>query len=96
MSDAIPFDHRVTVPEHVATRDLDGELVLLNYDSESYFGLDEIGTRMWQVLQASATIEDGVATLLEEFDVSGERLRDDVAGLLRRLIDGGLVELQPV
>lgn len=96
MTDAIPFDHRLTVPEHVASRDLDGELVLLNYDSETYFGLDEVGTRIWEVLQAAATIEAGVAELLEEFDVTPEQLRGDVQRLLGELIDGGLVELQPV
>ena len=54
MTAEIPFDRRLTVPEHVASRDLDGELVLLNYDSETYFGLDEVGTRIWEVLQAAA------------------------------------------
>jgi hypothetical protein len=96
MSTSIPFDHRVTVPEHVATRDLDGELVLLNYESESYFGLDEVGTRIWEVLQAAPSIEVGVDQLLDEFDVSPEQLRQDVQRLLGELIDGGLVELQAV
>jgi hypothetical protein len=92
----IPFDHRVAVPEHIASRELDGELVLLNYDSETYFGLDQVGTRMWQVLQAAPTIEDGVAQLLAEFDVTAEQLRSDVQRLLGQLLEGGLVELQAV
>jgi hypothetical protein len=93
---AIPFDRRVTVPDHVTSRDLDGELVLLNYDSETYFGLDEVGTRMWAVLQSAPTIEDAVVQLLEEFDVGEEQLRTDVEQLVGRLVDGGLVELRAV
>jgi hypothetical protein len=95
-SRAIPFDHRVRVPDHVATRDLDGELVLLNYDSEAYFGLDEVGTRIWSVLRDAPSIEAGIALLLEEFDVADHQLRDDVGQLLGRLLESGLVELDPV
>jgi hypothetical protein len=96
VTDAVPFDHRLQVPEHVATRELDGELVLLNYDSETYFGLDEIGTRMLEVLRTSPSIDAGVDQLLAEFDVEPARLREDVRELLRQLVDGGLVELVAV
>ncbi len=94
MTTPISFDHKVSVPSHVATRDLDGELVVLNFDSETYFGLDAIGARMWEVLSTSPTIEAGVQALLGEFDVDDARLRNDVATLLQRMVDGGLVELQ--
>ena len=92
----ISFDHKVCVPAHVATRELDGELVVLNFDSETYFGLDAVGARMWEVLSTSPTVESGVQQLLTEFEVDDARLRTDVAALLQRMVDGGLVELQPV
>jgi hypothetical protein len=48
----MPVSHlaRVTVPEGVLVRELEGESVMLNLNSEFYFGLDEVGTRMWAVL----------------------------------------------
>lgn len=95
MTTPISFELKVCVPAHVATRDLDGELVVLNFDSETYFGLDAVGARMWDVLSTSPTIEAGVQELLAEFDVDDDRLRTDVANLLQRMVDGGLVELQP-
>ncbi len=91
-----PFDRRLAVPENVATRELDGELVLLNFDTESYFGLDEVGARIWEVLAGSPSVEDGVQVLLAEFDVDAPRLRADVAALLTQLVDGGLVALEAV
>ncbi len=94
MTAPISFAQRVGVPEHVATRDLHGELVLLNFDSEIYFGLDEIGSRMWEVLSQAPSIEAGVQALLGEFDVEEERLRADVQRLLGELVGGGLVELR--
>ena len=48
---------RVTIPETVLFRDLDGEAVLLDTVSGRYFGLNEVGTRMWALLQFHGEIE---------------------------------------
>jgi hypothetical protein len=90
------FDQRLRVPENVATRELDGELVLLNFDTESYFGLDEVGARIWAVLSAAATLDAGIQALLAEFEVDEATLRGDVEVLVTQLIDGGLVALEAV
>ena len=95
MSPSIDFGHRVVVPEHVAARELDGELVLLNFDTERYFGLDDVGTRILEVLREAPSVEAGMPALLEEFDVDEAQLRADVATLLGQLLDGGLVGLEP-
>lgn len=92
---SVEFDQRLVVPDHVATRELDGELVLLNFDTERYFGLDEVGSRILEVLRAAPTIDSGIPTLLEEFEVDESQLRSDVAALLGSLLDGGLVALAP-
>jgi hypothetical protein len=95
VSQPIDFSGHLVVPEHVAARELDGELVLLNFDTERYFGLDDVGTRILEVLRDAASIEAGLPTLLEEFDVEEAQLRGDVSALLSQLIDGGLVGLEP-
>jgi len=41
---------RVSVPEQVLVRVLDGQSVVLSLETEKYFGLDEVGTRMWTLL----------------------------------------------
>jgi hypothetical protein len=94
-ADGVAFDRRLVVPDHVATRELDGELVLLNFDSETYFGLDEVGNRILEVLRASTTVDAGIPALLDECDVDEPQLREDVAALLAALLDGGLVALEP-
>jgi hypothetical protein len=91
----LDFGSRLAVPEHVAARELDGELVLLNFDSESYFGLDDVGTRILEVLRGSATLDAGVSLLLAVFDVAEAVLRGDIATLVQQLVDGGLVVLEP-
>lgn len=94
MTAPISFAQRLEVPPHVSTSDLHGELVLLNFETETYYGLDAVGARMWAVLEQAPTLEDGVQTLLGEYDVEEERLRGDVQALVGKLVDGGLVGLR--
>jgi hypothetical protein len=85
---------RVSLPSRVVTRPLDGELVLLNIDTEIYFGLDEVGARMWDALASSPTVEDAVARLAPDYDVEEEVLRKDLQHLIDQLLEHGLIELQ--
>ena len=90
----LSFSDRVEVPNNVLVRFLGKECVLLNLKSEIYYGLDEIGTRMWQLLTTAARIEDAYTELLAEFDVDTALLRQNLAELLERLADKGLLEIR--
>jgi hypothetical protein len=83
---------RVAVPETVLFRDLDGEAVLLATDSGKYFGLNEIGTRMWSLLRQHGDIEAVCRALLAEYDVAEAQLREDLARLVETLAARGLVK----
>lgn len=89
----VSFADRVMVPAHVLVRLLDREAVLLNLETEKYFGLDETGTRMWQLVTASPSIDEAYQELLAEFDVEPELLRVNLTELLSRLIDSGLLQV---
>jgi hypothetical protein len=79
------------ISDGVVFRELEGEAVLLNLDSGMYFGLDRVGTRIWQLLQEQRPAETVVNILLEEYDVAPDVLRADVATLLAALLEKGLV-----
>ena len=87
------FTNRVIVPKHVLVRHLDGESVLLNLETEQYFGLDTAGTRMWELLTSSPSIDAAYARLLEEFDVEPELLRTHLTELLSHLQEHGLLNI---
>jgi hypothetical protein len=91
----IPFSACARPPDGVLFRDLNGESILLNLDSETYFGLDEVGTRMWQVLTTQPTIQAAFDDLCAEFDVDGEQLRRDLEELLDQLVAQRLLEVTP-
>jgi hypothetical protein len=84
---------RVTQPEDVLVRKLDGESVLLNLDREAYYGLDAIGTRMWSALTTAPSIEDAFESLLAEYEVEPETLRTDLTRLVSSLAEAGLIDV---
>ena len=90
---AVSLTSRVTVPQSVLVSNVGEESVLLNLDSERYFGLDAVGTRMWEVLNTSPTVQAAYETLSAEFDVDGERLHRDLCDLVEKLKEHGLVEV---
>jgi hypothetical protein len=94
MNMPLSFSSKVCAKPDVLVSCVEGESVLLNLASESYFGLDEIGTRMWSVLTASSSIESAYRALLNEYEVGGEQLRKDLGGFVQTLLDHGLVELK--
>ncbi len=89
----VSLDDRVSVPSHVLVRFLDKESVLLNIETERYFGLDETGTRMWQLVTAAPKIEVAYGQLLEEYDVDPELLRANLTDLVSRLVENGLLQV---
>lgn len=86
----------VRVTPDVLHQELGGETVLLNLANESYFGLDEVGTRVWQVLGETQSASAVLTRLLDEYDVSAEQLRADVEKLIALLVDAGLVSVEAV
>jgi hypothetical protein len=89
------FSSRVTTAPDVMLRIIGDEAVILNLKSELYLGLDPIGTRIWTVLQGSPSIQAAHASLLDEFEVEPERLRQDMDRLLDQMLAQGLIELHP-
>jgi hypothetical protein len=90
----VSFQHRVTIPQSVMFRQLEGESVILDTDSEIYYGLDEVGTRMWILLTGSGSISQAYQGLLEEYEVEPEKLRQEMTDLIEQLREKGLLEIE--
>ena len=87
----VMFNDKVSVPSHVLVRFLDKEAVLLNIETERYFGLDETGARMWQLATTAANIDAAYQALLREYDVDAQTLREHLSELLEKLAGNGLL-----
>lgn len=89
----ITATNRLLIPQHVHTREFDGELVILDLDKGCYFGLDEVGTRVWQLMSSGATIAETVEQLGPEYATTRERMLQDFLSLGNEWLERGLVQL---
>ena len=88
------LNQNVTLSPEVISQEVSGETVLLDLESENYFGLDEVGTRIWQLMKETNDLQAIYRTLLTEYDVSEERLQKDLDTLLGEIAGLGLVTLE--
>jgi len=80
-----------SIPKDVMVRDVAGETVLLNLSTGTYFGLDQVGTRMWNVLQEAGSIQKAYDILFSEYEVDPETLLKDLKKLVEELVGHGLL-----
>ena len=88
---AISFSDRVRVPDDVLISNLQEESVILNLDSERYYGLDDVGTRFLSVLNTADSIEAAYDTLRGEYDVDAQKPRQDLLELVDDLVGQGIL-----
>ena len=91
----IAFSNAAKVSSDILHNQVEEELVLLDLNTEKYFGLDETGTAFWKAVTGSPTIEDAYQELLATYEVEPEQLRTDLKNLLQELINQGLLKMVP-
>ena len=90
----ISLEAHVAVSKEVLLQEIAGEGVLLDLKSETYFGLDEVGTRIWRLVENDGHLKVVHAKLLGEYDVESARLEQDLTELIGRLAEAGLVNVE--
>jgi coenzyme PQQ synthesis protein D (PqqD) len=75
----------------VLYRDLDGQAVILDLSSGRYFGLNQVGTRIWTLIGDGLDTAAIVATLSREFDADVATIERDLRDLLDALSSRRLI-----
>lgn len=84
----------IHISSRVLCREVHGEAVLLDLASQQYFGLDEVATRIWQLLAEHGRREPVLAALEREFDADRVTLAADFDRFVERLDEAGLVSFE--
>jgi hypothetical protein len=84
------FD-RVSIPPQVIARTVGDETVILDLGSGTYFGLDPVGARIWELMSEGKTLAEVCDRMLDEYEVSRDELERDTLRLAQQLADEGLV-----
>ena len=88
------LNSRVVFADTVFAQEVDGEMVLLDMNTENYFGLDEVGTAIWQAIEENnGELVKVLEVLLAQYDVEEDVLKKDLLVFVDRLVESGLVKV---
>jgi len=77
----------------VFANEIDGEAVMMHIQTGKYYGLDEIGSRIWELMEHKIQVKTIIEQLLKEYDVSEQQCKTDVINLLNELKQNELIEI---
>ena len=85
----------MAIDDDVVSRDFKGQVVILDLESGTYFGLEELGARIWALLQEGESLRRVFEGIHQEYDVSPDTLERDLLRLVEELRTKGLVSVSP-
>lgn len=77
--------------DDVVSRVVGDETVLVDLDGERYFSMNATGAKIWSSVTSGRTADEATADVVEQFDVGHDEAEIDVAELLARLVEAGLL-----
>ncbi len=90
----ISLDNSFTISKDALFRDLDGEAVILNLHAGTYFGLNAVGTHIWQLIERHGGLRTVFDELCREYDAAPAILEGDLIALVARLQEARLGEVK--
>ena len=89
----VNIDSVITKNTEIDDTDLDGEKVMMNLDKGQYFMMNEVGSRIWELIEGNTLIVNIIATLTNEYDVDEETCENTVMEFLGRLKNADLIKV---
>ena len=85
------LDTKLTIPPQVMSRLVGEETVLLDLASGTYFGVDGVAQRIWELIAKGKSLGQTADVIVFEFDVDEARARADVLAFVSDLVERGLL-----
>lgn len=84
----------VVVSNNQIFSDLAGESVILDVRSGVYYGLNEVGARIWNLIQQPKTIAEVADAIAQEYEVEKSQCEQEIMALLTELSASKLIEVK--
>ena len=91
---AFSLESTFVLSKDAIVRDLDGEAVVLDLDSGTYFGLNPVGTRIWQLIERHGRLQTVLDQLCREYHAPQEEVERDLLTLIEQLVQARLGKVQ--
>jgi hypothetical protein len=92
---ALTADSLILRDPEIVHSAIDGEVVMMSLDQGEYFGLDAMGSRIWNLMEKPMRLGDLCRHLADAFDVEAERCRREVTVFLGEIEKCGLIRIVP-
>ena len=90
------MDQHIIISADALVQEIGGEAVILDLASSTYFGLDDIGLRIWNLLDTCTSLHEVLHAMVSEYDVSATQMEADLTVFVEQLLNAGLVRAQSV
>ncbi|MDM9379610.1 PqqD family protein [Chlorogloeopsis sp. ULAP01] len=88
------FSNWIVANKNQVSSEVLGETVILNMTSGIYYGLNETGTFIWNLIQEPKTVEEILSALLDEYEADIEECKSDILALIEDLAEKGMIEIK--
>jgi hypothetical protein len=93
VNEKVSVNSTVVAAETQVSSDLGEEVAILDFKAGVYYGLDDVGARVWQLVQEPKKVREIRNVLLEEYEIEPDRCEHDLIELLRSLAGEELIEI---
>ncbi len=88
----LKMDSKLSRNADIIFSDMDGETVMMSIDNGEYYGINPIGSRIWNALETPHTPSEIIDMLLPHFDVTRDQCARDVIPFLERMVEKGIIK----
>ena len=89
----ISMESVVNQIEDIVASDIDDEVVMMSVEKGQYYGLDSIGSRIWELIGKPIKVSELIADLLLKYDVDRETCERDLLAFLEELNEDGILKV---
>ena len=87
----LTLESKVQRNPEMVSGNMDGEIVMLSLQRGEYFGLDKVGSRIWELIEQLIVVDNIKKVLLDEYEVDVLTCEKDLLEFLEDLESKGLL-----
>lgn len=91
----ISLESTISQIDDIVASDIEDEKVMMSIEKGEYFGLEPIGSRIWEMVESPVKVSAIIDALLGQYDVDRETCQQDVLAFLVELDEAGIIQIAP-
>jgi len=85
----------ISQAKDIIASDIDDEVVMMSIENSAYYGIDNIGSCIWKLIENPCKVSELIEKIMDEFEVDRETCELDVLKFLQDLHEKKIIQVQP-